>query len=116
MQLHETVFAVIFRMVRPYLFVLQMGQLPLIYLGRQLKNTYVASALFTYGAQPAVVLQQSPSIMLYSMRVHACRRAGNFFFWFGLILGVPLLATVYCREYYYALSLKDNPHIMLGNV
>jgi hypothetical protein len=52
----------------------------------------------------------------HSMRVHACRRAGNFFFWFGLILGVPLLATVYCREYYYALSLKDNPHIMLGNV
>jgi hypothetical protein len=50
------------------------------------------------------------------MRVRACRRAGNFFFWFGLILGVPLLATVYCREYYYALSLKDNPHIMLGNV
>lgn len=80
--LHETVFAVIFRMVRPYLFLLQMGQLPLIYLGRRLKNT----------------------------------RAGNFFFWFGLILGVPLLATVYCREYYYALSLKDNPHIMLGNV
>jgi hypothetical protein len=35
------------------------------------------------------------------------RRAGNFFFWFGLILGVPLLATLYCREYYYALSLKD---------
>jgi hypothetical protein len=24
---------------------------------------------------------------------------------------VPLLATVYCREYYYALSLKDNPYI-----
>jgi hypothetical protein len=38
-QLHETVFAVVFRMVRPYLFLLQMGQLPLIYLGRKLKNT-----------------------------------------------------------------------------
>jgi hypothetical protein len=36
------------------------------------------------------------------------RRAGNFFFWFGLILGVPLLATLYCREYYYALSLKHD--------
>lgn len=72
--LHETVFAVVFRMVRPYLFLLQMGQLPLIYMGRKLKNT----------------------------------RAGNFFFWFGLILGVPLLATLYCREYYYALSLKHD--------
>jgi hypothetical protein len=39
-QLHETVFAVVFRMVRPYLFLLQMGQLPLIYMGRKLKNTY----------------------------------------------------------------------------
>lgn len=72
--LHETVFAVVFRMVRPYLFMLQMAQLPLIYLGRKLKNT----------------------------------RAGNFFFWFGIILGVPLLATLYCREYYYALSLKNH--------
>jgi hypothetical protein len=43
-QLHETVFAVVFRMVRPYLFLLQMGQLPLIYLGRKLKNTYAPHA------------------------------------------------------------------------
>lgn len=41
LQLHETVFAVVFRMVRPYLFLLQMAQLPLIYIGRRLKGKYV---------------------------------------------------------------------------
>jgi len=25
---------------------------------------------------------------------------GNFFFWAGIILGIPLLSTLYCREYF----------------
>jgi len=62
---HELVVSVMFRMFRPWMFVLQMTQVPLIFLGRFLKGT----------------------------------RAGNFFFWFGMVLGPPLLAILYCREY-----------------
>lgn len=64
--LHECVFAIIFRTVKLYFFVLQMMQVVVIIYGRGLKNT----------------------------------RAGNYIFWLGMILGIPLQAVIYCREYH----------------
>jgi sterol O-acyltransferase len=56
--------------IRPWLFLFQMSQIPLIYLFRipWLKNN----------------------------------RFNNHFFWFGMILGPPLLSLLYAREFYIA--------------
>jgi sterol O-acyltransferase len=64
--IHELFIILCLRMFQPYLFAAQMFQIPLIYVGRDLKGT----------------------------------RFGNWFFWFSLLLGVPLLSVLYCREYY----------------
>jgi len=63
---HELFMIICFRMVRPWLFVSQMAQVPMIIIGRDLKGT----------------------------------RLGNYLFWFGIVLGIPLLSVFYCREYY----------------
>jgi len=64
--LHELFMILCFRMFRPWLFAMQMAQIPLIILGRDLKGT----------------------------------RLGNFMFWFAILLGIPLISILYCREYY----------------
>lgn len=64
--LHECVFAIVFRTVKMYFFILQMLQVVVIMYGRGLKGT----------------------------------RLGNYIFWFGMILGLPLQAVIYCREYH----------------
>jgi len=64
--MHELLMICCFRMFRPWLFVLQMAQVPMIIIGKDLRGT----------------------------------RFGNYFFWFGIVLGIPLLSTLYCREYY----------------
>jgi len=43
-------------------------------------------------------LLQIPLIMLG--RDLKGTRIGNCFFWFGLLLGIPLIGVMYCREYY----------------
>lgn len=63
---HELLMILCFKMFRPWLFVCQMAQVPMIIIGRNIKGT----------------------------------RFGNCFFWFGIVLGIPLLCTLYCREYY----------------
>lgn len=70
--LHEAFMVVCFKMFRPWLFVSQMAQIPMIIIGRDLKGT----------------------------------RIGNFLFWFGIVLGVPLLSVLYCREYYLTGSMS----------
>ena len=67
--MHELVFVVLGRRLRPYLFFMQMTQLPLIYLSR----------LEIFKGHPL---------------------AGNVFFWFGLLLGPPVMAVAYCREHF----------------
>lgn len=64
--LHECVFAIVFRTVKMYFFILQMLQVVVIMHGRGLKGT----------------------------------RVGNYIFWLGMILGLPLQAVLYCREYH----------------
>lgn len=64
--LHEYYLGMVFGIFRPWIFLLQMFQLPLIFLMKGLRGT----------------------------------RLGNVVFWFGLSIGVPLIATVYTREYY----------------
>lgn len=65
--LHELVLVIVTRKIRMFLFVLQMGQLPLIVIGRH------------------------PWIRSHSM-------IGNVIFWVGMLIGLPLLAILYCRE------------------
>ncbi|KAI9223916.1 MBOAT, membrane-bound O-acyltransferase family-domain-containing protein [Blastocladiella britannica] len=67
--LHEVAMITVSRKFRMYLFVLQMLQLPLIWLGRQPWS------------------RRHPVL-------------GNAFFWFGMILGIPLLATCYCCPFF----------------
>lgn len=69
---HEMIIVVVLRIMRPWLFIMQMAQVPLIYLCAYLKGT----------------------------------RAGNLFFWTGMVLGPPMLAILYCREYV-ILSLSE---------
>ncbi|TYZ58842.1 hypothetical protein PybrP1_000478 [[Pythium] brassicae (nom. inval.)] len=64
--LHECVFAIVFRTVKMYFFILQMLQVVVVLYGRGLKGT----------------------------------RLGNYIFWLGMILGPPLQAVLYCREYH----------------
>lgn len=64
--LHECVFAIVFRTVKMYFFILQMLQVVIVLHGRGLKGT----------------------------------RVGNYVFWLGMILGLPLQAVIYCREYH----------------
>eukprot|EP01117_Protostelium_nocturnum_P014049 TRINITY_DN5308_c0_g1_i1.p1 TRINITY_DN5308_c0_g1~~TRINITY_DN5308_c0_g1_i1.p1 ORF type:complete len:464 (-),score=155.93 TRINITY_DN5308_c0_g1_i1:45-1436(-) len=66
--IHEWFMSVSLRMSRPWLFILQMGQIPLITVSRffHLEGT----------------------------------RMGNILFWIQLLIGVPLLTILYCREYY----------------
>jgi len=65
---HEFFMGFTLRLFRPWLFVLQMSQLP----------------------------------MIYAMRHPLIKdnRFSNHFFWFGMILGPPLLSLLYAREYY----------------
>jgi sterol O-acyltransferase len=67
---HEFFMTFALRIFRPWLFLFQMSQLPLIYLFRVpwLKNN----------------------------------RFNNHFFWFGMILGPPLISLLYAREFYIA--------------
>uniref|UniRef100_A0A6B2LFZ6 Diacylglycerol O-acyltransferase n=1 Tax=Arcella intermedia TaxID=1963864 RepID=A0A6B2LFZ6_9EUKA len=72
--LHEGYMILCFRMFRPWLFALQMAQIPLIILGRDLKGT----------------------------------RLGNLMFWFAILVGVPLISVLYCREYYKSYLVHHN--------
>jgi len=54
-------------------------------------------------------LLQIPLIMLG--RDLKGTRVGNCYFWFGLMLGVPLLSVLYCREYYTALARHGNLNV-----
>jgi len=71
--LHEYFLGMFFGIFRPWIFVLQMCQVPLIELGRGFRGT----------------------------------RLGNVFFWVSICLGIPLMATLYCREYYIKQSDKN---------
>ncbi|KAJ3042246.1 hypothetical protein HK097_002080 [Rhizophlyctis rosea] len=68
--LHELVMIVIGKKFRLYLFLMQMFQIPLIFVTR----------------------------FLATKKRH--RTAGNAFFWFGMFLGPPLLGVAYCREHF----------------
>jgi len=70
--IHEYFMSVSLRMARPWLFILQMSQLPLIQISRMLK------------------LKDT--------------RAGNIVFWVQMLIGLPLLTILYCREYYASIS------------
>ncbi|KAF8819424.1 acyl-CoA:cholesterol acyltransferase alpha ACAT1-alpha [Cardiosporidium cionae] len=63
--LHEMILAVCFRLIRMYMFLMMLLQLPLIAFGKFYRGTVV----------------------------------GNFIFWGGMMLGVPLLAVAYGREW-----------------
>jgi len=62
--LHELIFAMIFRKVKPILFGFMLLQIPLISFGYKLKGT----------------------------------RFGNFFWWWGISLGVPLIIILYMAD------------------
>eukprot|EP00127_Corallochytrium_limacisporum_P005328 Clim_evm4s203 gene=Clim_evmTU4s203 len=64
--LHEFVMSVVLDVYRPWFFLLQMSQIPLIAMSKPMKGTLI----------------------------------GNMFLWFGLTLGIPLLALVYSVEYW----------------
>eukprot|EP00003_Mantamonas_plastica_P028583 TRINITY_DN655_c0_g1_i1.p1 TRINITY_DN655_c0_g1~~TRINITY_DN655_c0_g1_i1.p1 ORF type:complete len:491 (-),score=135.76 TRINITY_DN655_c0_g1_i1:200-1672(-) len=68
--LHELVMVASFRVFRPFLFAMQMMQLPLFIVSKRLKGT----------------------------------RFGNFFFWFGLLMGFPVIAILYVTESYNAMN------------
>eukprot|EP00211_Chloroparvula_japonica_P001829 CAMPEP_0119125298 /NCGR_PEP_ID=MMETSP1310-20130426/4622_1 /TAXON_ID=464262 /ORGANISM="Genus nov. species nov., Strain RCC2339" /LENGTH=474 /DNA_ID=CAMNT_0007115349 /DNA_START=183 /DNA_END=1603 /DNA_ORIENTATION=- len=46
---HELAFYLIFGMLRPWMFTLQMAQIPLIFLGQALKNTLLGNVVFWFG-------------------------------------------------------------------
>jgi len=62
---HEFFMWTVLRVYKPWLFVLQMFQLPLIFIGRWMKG----------------------------------KRIGNYFFWFSMMFGPPILSILYCREF-----------------
>lgn len=66
---HELVMAIIGKKVRMYLFLLQMSQLVLVYVGK------------------LSFIKKYPVV-------------GNVIYWFGMIVGTPLLAIFYCSEHY----------------
>ncbi|KAL6062530.1 Sterol O-acyltransferase 2 (Sterol-ester synthase 2) [Balamuthia mandrillaris] len=51
--------------------------------------------------------QMSQVPLIYIGRFLKGTRAGNMFFWFGLVLGPPLITILYCREYVLALSPEE---------
>lgn len=62
---HEFFMWTVLRVYKPWLFFLQMLQLPLIFVGRWMKG----------------------------------KRIGNYFFWFSMMFGPPILSILYCREF-----------------
>jgi len=45
-------------------------------------------------------MSQIPLIFWIGRYTRKHQRGGNLFFWFGMILGPPLISLLYCREYY----------------
>jgi hypothetical protein len=83
--LHEYFMAVLSRVFRPYLFFLQMLQLPLIYGGRYVKGTRLGNLFFWY----SIVVRRKV------FRLCSLFSQSNW-----IQLGPPLLGVLYTREYY----------------
>ena len=99
------------RRFRPYIFVMAMFQLPLMPLMRHpfVKGSCVLHARPRPFSLPRVLSMTrrggggaSSRVATPSVAPHAApeSRYGNYFFWFGMLLGIPLLCVLYAREHY----------------